>query len=131
MRFVSHLSHLVSCHPCDCSVTCMGSQAGTDKVRTVKMVLTFCIPRIELKPQQRSLFCHKRQSCLNAQVNIYCVCFDVRHHCVLDTSQVVWRAGYTEKILPAIIPIAVAIPPIINTSMALLIGGTLTILPFA
>ena len=32
MRFVSHLSHLVSCHPCDCSVTCMGSQ--TQQVNT-------------------------------------------------------------------------------------------------
>ena len=50
-----------------------------DEVRTVKMVLIFCIPRIELKPQQRSLFCHKRQSCLNAQVNIYFVCFDAAH----------------------------------------------------
>ena len=43
MRFVSHLSHLVP-HSCDCSVTCMVSQAGTDEVRTVKIVLTFCMP---------------------------------------------------------------------------------------
>ena len=40
-------------------VTSKQSQGIIDKARTVKMVLIFCMPRIELKPQRRPSFCHK------------------------------------------------------------------------
>jgi hypothetical protein len=53
---VSHLSRFSSHNSLKWSVTCTLSQAGTDEVRTVKMVLTFCIPRIETESITASIF---------------------------------------------------------------------------